>query len=97
MTSDRVPSQVPAFEAAATGGFALTLPPNLTFFELRTVLRGLTENSWLDRQTLAVGIDMTFYNPQTDHVANTQIVTELIRTGYAKVQFSCVAGTEDVL
>ena len=93
MSTHCLPFQVPAFEAATAGGFALTLPSNLTFFELRAVLQGLIDHSWLNRQTLAVGIDMTFYNPQTDHIANTQIVMELVRTGYAKVQFSCVAGT----
>ena len=93
MSTHCLPFQVPAFEAATAGGLALTLPSNLTFFELRAVLQGLIDHSWLNRQTLAVGIDMTFYNPQTDHIANTQIVMELVRTGYAKVHFSCVAGT----
>ncbi len=44
---------VPSFEDAADGGFALTLPSNLTFFQLRTILTGLIENSWLDRQVRA--------------------------------------------
>ncbi len=36
---------------------------------------------------------MTFYNPQMDHIANTQIVTQLTRTGHATVQMNCVAGS----
>jgi len=84
---------LPNFAEAKDGGFALTFSSDLTFYQLRTALTSLVDNAWFDRQTLAVGIDMTFYNPQMDHLANTQIVMQLTRTGHATVQMNCVAGS----
>ena len=86
-------AMVASFAGIQGGGYSVMLPANLTFYELRTVLSELVQAGWMDRQTLNVGIDLPFYNPQIDHLAHMQIVMKMSRAGHASVQLSCVAGT----
>ena len=73
------------------GGFAVTLPGNVTRRNWDKLMEKRLDGVWLDRKTRVVDIDMHLFNAQLDFVVSLQLQTNLEISGRVKTKAACVA------
>jgi hypothetical protein len=77
------------------GGFAFTLAADATHAQATSLLGALRNYSWLDRQTVEMSIELSFYTPMMDYLSHTQLVMRASRSGTADVSLMCVSSVDE--
>ena len=73
------------------GGFAITLPGNITRRDWSRLMAAQLEDAWLDRQTRSVDMDLHMYNAQLDSAISLQLRADFDVSGSISTATSCVA------
>jgi hypothetical protein len=69
------------WNAYPSPAYSIVLPPTLQYAQAQQVIQDLYKSRYIDKQTRAIFVDMTVYNPMLDRIAFVRIVGEITTAG----------------
>jgi len=73
------------------GGYAITLPANVTYSEYDNIMSRLLTNRWFDRQSRSIHINVQTYNLQHHMVADLHLTVSFDISGFIISDTACAA------